>query len=192
MQSIYNFIGQYAAEIIAGCALGLTVYQAYLSRRHSRLSVRPHLTQFIHRDKKPGQAMLMYRLLNNGVGPAFIKSFQILLDGQLVVDPDRALASVLSGRRYNHSITQLGDDYAMIAGEARDILILVLPLAEGEALEQVEAELNRFDLVVEYESAYEESRTLDTRTDNQGANIPISSTPESCAALHSKCSGGAG
>lgn len=192
IEAISQFIGEHVTEIIAGCALGLTIYQAYLSRRHNRLSVRPHLTVFTHRDKRPGQAVLVYRLLNNGVGPAFIKSFQIFLDGQLVADLDKALAAVLLGRQYNHSITRLGDDYAMVAGEAKDILALVLPLADGESLEEVEAELNRFDLAVEYESAYKESRTLDTRTSEQGANNPLNPTPESDAALRGEFTGGAG
>ena len=92
---------------------------------------------------------------------------------KLPSDPDKALAEVLLGRQYNHSMMRLGDDYAMVAGEAKDILILVLPLADNESVEQVEAELDRFDLVVEYESAYKEHRTLDTRTIKQGANNPL-------------------
>ena len=43
-----KFLGEHSAEIIAICALGLTFYQAYLSRKHNRLSLKPHLTRFIH------------------------------------------------------------------------------------------------------------------------------------------------
>ena len=161
------FIDEHLAEVIAGCALTLTFYQAYLFRQHNRLSVRPHLASFSRRDKRPGKGTLAYSLLNNGVGPAFIKSFQILLDGRLVNDPDKALAEVLPGLRYDHSITRLGDEYVMVAGEARDILILALPVSDGETLEKINSNLERFDLVVEYESAYKESRTLDTRLKKQ-------------------------
>jgi len=85
------------------------------------------------------------------------------LDGQLVTDLDKALGEALSGLQYNHSITRLGDEYAMVAGEAKDILVLALPRSNGEAFVQIDATLSRFDLVVEYESAYKESRVLDTR-----------------------------
>ncbi|MBL4713617.1 MAG: hypothetical protein JKY64_03695 [Alcanivorax sp.] len=159
----FLFLGKYVAEIVAVCALGLTLYQAYLLRQHNRLTVRPHLVSFSRRNKTPGQRVLVYSLLNNGVGPAFIKSFRILLDGQLVTDLDKALGEALSGLQYNHSITRLGDEYAMVAGEAKDILVLALPRSNGEAFVQIDATLSRFDLVVEYESAYKESRVLDTR-----------------------------
>lgn len=163
IQSFINFLGQNAAEIIAACALSLTIYQAIIARHHNILSVRPHLTTFTHRDKKPGRGFLAFRLLNNGIGPAFIKSFQILLDGRPVDDADQALATVLQGRQYNHTITTLGSDYAMTAGEEKDILVLDLPLAQGETLEQVEAMIDRFDLVIEYVSAYNKPGKLDTR-----------------------------
>lgn len=176
IQSFWDFDGKHVGELIAVCALGLTVYQAYLARSHNKLSVRPHLTQFTHRDKRPSQGVLVYRILNNGVGPAFIKSFEIFLDGQLVTDPDQALATVLPARQYNHSVTRLGNDYAMAAGEAKDILILALPLGEGDTLKQIEEKLNRFDLVIEYESAYKEPGRLDTRTEKQSANKALKPT----------------
>lgn len=90
----FQFLGKCVTEIVAICALGLTLYQAYLFRQHNRLTVRPHLVSFSCRNKRPGQRVLVYSLLNNGVGPAFIKSFRILLDGQLVTDLDKILAEV--------------------------------------------------------------------------------------------------
>lgn len=168
MDFILDFLGQYAGEVIAACALGLTIYHAMIARRHNILSVRPHLTQFTHREKRPGRGVLAFRLMNNGVGPAFIKSFQLLLDGKPVSDVDQALVTVLPGRQYSHTVTMLGNDYAMPAGEVCDLLVLVLPLASGETLEPIEEQLNRFDLVVEYVCAYEKPRTLDTR--EEGSN----------------------
>lgn len=166
IHSIFGFFGENAAEIIAVCALGLTVFQAHIARTHNKLSVRPHVTHFTFRDKKPGQGILAFRLLNNGVGPAFIKSFQFFLDGELVTDPDKALFAVLHNRNYNYSITTLGEDYAMPAGDSKDILIIVFPLKQIDCFEIIEKELNRFDLVIEYESTYKESARLDTRREN--------------------------
>lgn len=182
IQVLTDLLEKHAGSLIALCALGLTVYQASIARRHNRLSVRPHLARFTYRDITPGRGVLAVRLLNKGIGPAFIKSFQILLDGVPITDPDEALSTVLAGRKYNLHVTTLGDDYAMSAGEEKDLLILVLPLKGGETLEQVEEQIDRFDLVVKYNSAYKELGTLDTRIDRQSANKALKPTQQRRAA----------
>lgn len=160
---IWDFLGRYAAEVIAACALFFTAYEAITARRHNVRSVTPHLTTFTHRNKSPGQGILAVRLMNNGVGPAFIRSFKVLLDGKQVTDLDAALEEVLKGRSYDHTITTLGNDYAMSAGEVRDLLVVRLPLREGEGLEDVEKQLTRFDLVIDYASIYRKMKPIDTR-----------------------------
>lgn len=158
-----EFLGEYAAEIIALCALGLTIYQAIVARRHNVLSVQPYVTEFNHRETSHGRGLLAFRLMNHGVGPAFITGFKILLDGKPVKNVDEALAEVLEDKKYNHSITRLGEGYAMSAGEAKDILILEVPLGPDGSLDEIEKRLDRFDVVVDYQSAYKKQATLDTR-----------------------------
>ncbi len=165
-----DFLGQHAAEIIALCALGLTIYQAIVGRRHNVLSVQPYITEFNHREISPGRGLLAFRLMNHGIGPAFITGFQILLDGKPVKDVDDALAEVLKDKKYNHSITRLGEGYAMPAGETKDVLILEMPLGPDESLDEIEDRLDRFDVVVDYRSAYKKSATLDTRKLGESAN----------------------
>lgn len=159
----FDFLGKHTAEIIALCALGLTIYQAIVARRHNILSVQPYITEFNHRETSPGRGVLTFRLMNHGVGPAFITGFKILLDGKPVKDVDEALAEVLKDKKYNHSITRLGEGYAMPAGETKDVLILEMPLGPYESLDDTEERLNRFDVVVDYQSAYKKRATLDTR-----------------------------
>src|SRR5712672_755633 len=81
IQSFCDFVGQNVAAIIALCALGLTVYQAGIARRHNRLSVRPSLTSFTHR-AVGHDARFAVTLENNGLGPAVIDSFEVTLGGQ--------------------------------------------------------------------------------------------------------------
>ena len=165
-----DFLGEHAAEIIALCALGLTIYQAIVARRHNVLSVQPYITEFNHRETSPGRGLLAFRLMNHGVGPAFITGFKILLDGKPVKDVDEALAEVLEDKKYNHSITRLGEGYAMPAGEAKDVLILEMRLGPDDSLDEIEKRLDRFDVVVDYQSAYKKRATLDTRNIGESAN----------------------
>lgn len=170
MTQFVNFLGRHATEVIALCALGLTIFQAIVARRHNALSVQPYITEFNHRETSPGRGLLAFRLMNHGIGPAFITGFKILLDGKPVKDADEALAGVLKDKKYNHSITRLGEGYAMPAGETKDVLVLEVPLGPDESLDEIEERLDRFDVVVDYRSAYKKTATLDTRKLGGSAN----------------------
>ena len=64
--------------IIALCALAATIWQAAISRKHNKLSVRPVLT--LYRLDIDG---VIY-IKNNGSGPAIVKEYEIWKDGALV------------------------------------------------------------------------------------------------------------
>ncbi len=76
MKQIINFIGEYAAEIIALCALIFTAWNIYIQRKHNILSVRPHLARFVCSDHNGEIGTAKFELINNGLGPAFIKNFR--------------------------------------------------------------------------------------------------------------------
>lgn len=156
-------IGTITTAIIGICALGLTIYQAALARKHNRLSVRPHLTRFTHRTTEPGKGVLSVDLINKGIGPAFISAFEVYLDDKPITDVKEAVNKILSARQYHQQITSLTDDYALSAGELKSLLTIAVALQDGDSLDQIEKELSRLDLRVDYESAYKESYRLDTR-----------------------------
>lgn len=64
--------------VIALCALAATIWQAAISRRHNKLSVRPVLTLY----RRDIDGVIYVR--NNGSGPAIIKSYEIWKNGALV------------------------------------------------------------------------------------------------------------
>lgn len=76
----WDSIPALASGVIALCALGVSLYQAYLSRLHNRLSVMPHLA--LHVEQSPGQYKIQLR--NDGIGPAIITSASIMNRGKLV------------------------------------------------------------------------------------------------------------
>ncbi|MCF9094347.1 hypothetical protein, partial [Vibrio parahaemolyticus] len=71
-----EILSQYASEIIALCALFLTVYQASSQRRQNRISLKPHLDLFTERHFNNGVGRIEIYLINNGLGPAFIETFE--------------------------------------------------------------------------------------------------------------------
>ena len=64
--------------VLSLCAISLTVFQAYSTRRHTRLSVQPRLEWRV----SAGQdGALAYRIDNDGFGPAILKELRLDLDG---------------------------------------------------------------------------------------------------------------
>ena len=70
-----------AATFIAACALIATVWQAHLTRKHNRLSVRPILVWERSRIVRNDGIELIYSVRNHGVGPAIIRDRFFLLKG---------------------------------------------------------------------------------------------------------------
>jgi hypothetical protein len=70
--------------VISVCAISLTIFQAYTARRHTRLSVQPRLDWTVNLGPDGGIA---YSLVNDGFGPAILRSLDLELDGE-VVGPD--------------------------------------------------------------------------------------------------------
>lgn len=71
-----------ASAVIALSALGVAVWQGYIGRRHNILSVQPRLQ--IHIDTIDG---LLYRLENQGLGPAIVTELKIYIGEKEIVDP---------------------------------------------------------------------------------------------------------
>lgn len=154
-----------SSAVIALCALGLTLWQGWITRQHNRLSVRPHLTTWSQSDK--GNHIYAVHLLNNGIGPALIKSFQILVDGQVMigegVEPiEKALKILFPQYQYASNQSYLSNGYMMPAKEARDLVVVRFLGDKVPKPEEVEHAWKRGKLVIKYESVYEEKWTFDT------------------------------
>ena len=69
-----------SSGIIALCALIFAIWQGYETRKHNKLTYRPHLTtwQFYNSEKR----LYSLTLKNNGLGPALIQSFIVKVDGK--------------------------------------------------------------------------------------------------------------
>ena len=123
----WNVIAGISSSIIALCALCLTIWQAYVARMHNKLSVTPYLTTWTHIELD--KLHYSVEILNNGIGSALIKNFQIFVDGHEVQGQDleimqKALKIIFPN--YNHHVngSYLSEGYMMSPKESRSLVSL--------------------------------------------------------------------
>ena len=159
--SLWELLGVNAAAVIALCALGVSLYQVIATRKHNRLSVKPHLTSFVTRDLQPGKGRVAFTLINKGLGPAVIRAFVSTLDGHPIAigvprEQELILKRLLGDRPFDFSMSTLESGYALSKDERKDVLTLQFPAANQTEFDGVMAQLDRLSLRVEYASMYDE------------------------------------
>lgn len=139
---------------IAVLALITSVWNAYSTRKHNRLSVKPNLT--VHNEISSER--IIFSLENNGVGPAIIKSFAL-------ISGDKEITCI-DGLAYDSALDNLGvnlyhERYTPSIEEhipAQKVIQLFKTLSQQEVnLEQsLETVLQNLKFKVVYTSIYEE------------------------------------
>lgn len=169
-RNVWDFVGNNAANIIALTAVVFTAYQAWLTRRHNRLSVRPHLLTHFSTHTNYSEPAYYYslELRNYGLGPAVVNSWGVLLDGEEKELPtSKDVDKLIKGLVPNFlslSTRFLGKAEVMRANDSEIILALKLPLMNAAEQTAFEKQLDRLALVVDYSSMYgEKCKPLDTR-----------------------------
>ena len=146
------------ALLVALAAFAVAFWQGWLTRQHNRLSVRPRLSFVV----SFGDHALPFgvHLVNNGVGPAFITDFSIVVDGKVLSRPryrEWPEAWKTAGFAPPHACFHFFETgWAIPAGG--DFALLTVPANPTGPREQsalIEA-AKHLDLQVSYESAYEE------------------------------------
>lgn len=166
-----------ASTIIAICALILTLYGLWATRRHNRLSVTPHLCGFSHKQMTDKGLCCTYEISNNGIGPARITKFVLFSDGKEVPKiqddlfeyVDSVIKAHLQSRvdfTINHSF-DFGRDVSMKAGETRRIAEVFFPSVKLAQRESILKALQGLDARIEYQSFYGQKFVLDTRTKSE-------------------------
>lgn len=187
MPDIFDFITdlaqKHASLFIAACALFLTINQSMATRKHNRLSIKPHLTSFVSRMNGPeqmGVRRISATLSNNGLGPAFIKSYELLLDGKSIdatepKDVYPVVARVIPAQLIQEDcyFTFLRDGYVMAKGDEVAVAVIAIALTIHDDPVAIEEALNRFHIRVVFESAYGESTIYDSRDHRKSHPLPL-------------------
>jgi hypothetical protein len=157
----WKWLGKNSAEIIAFCALLFTAYQVHTSRKHDKLSVRPHLTTYGSRDKceETGIGRIKFLLFNNGLGPAIIKDSQYTVDKKPVEfksskEAGEFLAAILGQRANKIVVSTMPQDYVMSPNEEKIIFDISFKDKNGKTWDEIEDFLDIFALSVKYQSMY--------------------------------------
>lgn len=154
------------STVIAFCALGLSFWQGKAMRDFNKISMQPHLTTWS--SKRYDEGIITVQVLNNGVGPALIKKFELRVDDQVVTgsqtEPtEKALRILLPNQPYTTYNAYMGKGFAL--GAKENCCVISIKLLEGfdMSAEQIEHAFTRADLVIDYESFYGEKYNFDTR-----------------------------
>jgi hypothetical protein len=148
------------AAVIALCALGATLWQGFLARRHNILSVRPHIeVEFRSLAGEPCALILR----NTGLGPAFLQAIAIAGSGTMIslrsgLDGQRLVATLMP-EHTDRSFEFSEPDGSSSLAPGAAVTVLSFPLAPSELARTPfhDAFLNAFhrrQVVVTYTSIY--------------------------------------
>lgn len=161
----WEAIAGFSSAIIAVCALGLTVCQARITRRYNKLSVTPHLTTWTQSEQVASRYSV--EILNNGIGPALIKSFSVQVDGQPIggegSEPiEKALKVLFPQYLFHPSQGYMARGYMMSPKEARSLVAVQFFGERIPRQEEVDHVMKRTRLLIEYEWIYGDKQLFDT------------------------------
>lgn len=168
MEDFIESLKNNPSVVISICALLLTMYQAWVTRKHNRLSVQPRLTTHLRIERDAAEERItrvIATLSNSGLGPAIIKSFEMLVNDKpyVVKHADEILNLVfqnLTSHIAKPSAGVLRKNHIFSKDTTTELLNLEIWNATAFHLEEIKL----FHIRVTYESAYGESFSYDSRT----------------------------
>ncbi len=155
-----------SAASIALLAMGATFWQAWLARRHNRLSVRPHLDYVL--DQYPDKPVTLI-VVNNGLGPAIVRQMSIAMQGATYPLVDSVMPNPVFEelrRRDLRADYSIVSPNSPIAAGGR-VTILTFPGTGGDPVVHNRAVdfMTRFGFSLEYQSMYGEKFSLNRAVD---------------------------
>lgn len=163
----WNWLSANASNVIALSALAATFWQAYISRKHNKLSVKPYLTTWT---TTSSDGYVIVKIINNGVGPAHIKSFSIFVDGQKMIGENlephiKCLNIIFSDYEFSWYGSYLGIDYMMPSNEQKDLIAIKFTGQKMPTRFEVDHRAKRVQIVIDYESIYEQKFKYDSEVE---------------------------
>ncbi len=164
-----------ASAVIALVATAFTAHQAFLTRQHNRLSVKPHLTTWSHEENNGAIYKLETQLLNNGLGPAVLKRFIVFFEGKIIGDNrdrqslEEKIEEVITSQQniIRHSISIIGLSFPIPSQTKEVLLSISVPMAKDTNKKTYIDFMNKFDIKLVYQSMYGENFSFDTREEKQ-------------------------
>ena len=175
--SAKNGIMNHPSQVIALCALGLTFYQGYQTRRHNRLSVRPQLHTSTGKESFRGNNITVCEayLANKGLGPAVINRFEVVKDDVPIEilepnDISKIFTDIFGqGCLVNDECSYMVfREKSILAKDDKELIAkVVFKMGDNLSDEQLDEKLSSIHLRVGYESIYGEQSVYDSRQHNR-------------------------
>lgn len=137
--------------VIALCSLTFTIHERRVARQHDKLSVQPHLFMSFYYDTTG----VGWRTINDGVGPARLRGFKLLVDGvsQKASDPfPDAISNPLKIPKTGAEFLNPAVDTVLQAGG----MVQSVWFHWGSGAEAIKANASRIGFEVCYCSIYDE------------------------------------
>lgn len=170
----WQVISGISTTVIALCALALSIWQGMQTRRHNRLSFRPHLISWTNRDAEKG--FYTIELINNGIGPALIEEFLVKVDGKVIsgqgTEPiENGLKILFPNLEYTSLHGYVAKDYSMAAKDKVTIVAIKFLKQPFPTLEVMDRAYNRVSLDIPYKSFYGEHFHFPTQDEKSNKQI---------------------
>ena len=161
---LYEWFINNSAEILIGTsALILTTVTVYQTRKHNRLSVTPHLDTFLDHSNNE---IILY-LLNNGIGPAKIDDVTLFIDGSPHKGDLKKIAfnqiqNILLNGLTVVNATHLDSSFSLLNGSSIPLFKVTIA-SDQYSGDEIENNLKRIHLLINYSSFYDVKYKHDTR-----------------------------
>lgn len=173
-----------ASVVIAASAVWIALKQARSSDRHNRLSVKPMMHSHVH--AHDGMELVV-RVMNNGMGPAVIRSVKFgLRDGDELLDWDAWVFREFVDHTLGFGVaTVLADDpdwhefeypYAMKAGDSLNLMVMRSGSRDVADMDELRDKIREsLVMVIDYESIYGERYVM---REPKGGNVNLAVSPK--------------
>jgi len=167
-----------AAMFIALGALVVSFWQGFLTRKHNRLSVRPHLT--FERDLGDREDSFGIHVVNNGLGPAIYSAFTLTVDGgdsvriENTIGWAEALSRAGLSGPFFFRFPEVGE--ALAGGGTIALLTCEEPASQGIIM--LKEAIDRLTLTINYRSIYGETFTVAMKRPTRGLGTAETPPPQ--------------
>lgn len=162
VEAFLNVVADHWEAVLALCALFLTCWQTIGMHRHNKLSVQPHLTTWANQDDNGGFYIVRFELLNNGLGPAIMKHFEVFFDGKKIgsnfdkLTLEKNIENILKQCPgiIRHTISTIGLDFPVPANYKETLLEIHVPTHTQFDKKPYQEFIDKFDAEFYYQSMY--------------------------------------
>jgi hypothetical protein len=147
--------------IIAFVALGVTLWQLWVQRKHNRKSVMPYLV--FNRITNYDSPQIIIELKNIGLGPAIIKDVSYYIDKKIIKTSDMCNWSNFLKKVGIYPLDVVENtlsNYAISTGDT-EVVVSAVILADNSSVQKGHKDLmknvQRIDIKIRYESIYNDS-----------------------------------